>query len=308
MANMVLEKIVNSAEKTPAGFPTMPGYTPGAQSAAGAFGGAQATQVAKQSGFTPAGSAPAGAYGAQVPAPVPGAVQYSDAARLTMDDVVVKTGFLTGLMIAAAFASAALMTLQPQAASLLLLAATVVGLVTGLVNVFRREPSPVLISIYAAAEGVVMGALAAILESTLPGVVGQAALATFAVFVVALVAYRFGWVKNGRRLQAFALIGVISVLLLQVANGLLTFFGVFSNPYGIEGMSFMGIPVAALLGLLVILIGTASLIGDFDAAARAVNVGVEKKYAWSLAFGIMVTVIWLYFNLLRYAMILASDR
>jgi len=217
--------------------------------------------------------------------------------RLTYDDVIIKTGGLLALLVVVA---AATWTLAPQ----LWIIGAVVGLVLGLVNAFKKNPSPVLITLYTVAQGVFLGGISAFYESFYNGIVGQAVLATLSVFAVALVLFRSGKVRVTPKFQRAVIIGMVGYLVYSLLNVVLMLFGVGGDGYGPLRSGFLGIVV----GLVAVGLAAASLIMDFDSIKRGVEQGAPAKFAWSAAFGLIVTLIWLYLELLRLLAILRGDN
>ncbi|AOZ72955.1 hypothetical protein BK816_06335 [Boudabousia tangfeifanii] len=284
--------------KTPAGYPTMPGYTPG-----------QGTQSRSNAGTMPQ---------PQVVPPVqydPLESQYagpaatnSEMGRVTYDSVLMKSLFLFALAIAAGVGEWLLFSWSGQnIATTVGFGATFAGFILAMINIFKKSISPTLISLYAICEGASLAFFSMLFETMVPGVVFQAVIASLIVFAVSLGLFASGKVRNSTRLAKFTLMGVLSLLLLQVADFFLVRFGVINNPWGLEGGTIFGIPVAGLLALLVVFLGVSSLIGDFDSIKLAVERGLPDVVGWKLAFGLMVTLVWLYTQLLRYLAIL-NDR
>jgi len=216
--------------------------------------------------------------------------------RLTYDDVIVKTGGLLALLVVVA---AATWTLAPG----LWIVGAVVGLVLGLVNAFKKSPSPALITLYAAAQGVFLGGISAVFESFYDGIVGQAVLATLSVFAVALVLFRSGKVRVTPKFRRAVLIGLVGYLVYSLLNVVLMFAGVGGGDFG----PLRSWPLGIIVGLVAVGLAAASLIMDFDAIKRGVDQGVPAKFAWSAAFGLIVTLVWLYLELLRLLAILRGE-
>jgi len=216
--------------------------------------------------------------------------------RLTYDDVIVKTGGLLALLVVVA---AATWMVAPG----LWIVGAIVGLVLGLVNAFKKEPSPVLITLYTVAQGVFVGGISAFYEAAFNGLVGQAVLATLSVFAVSLFLFRSGKVRVTPKFQRAVLIGMAGYLVYSLVNLGLMFFGVGGGQYGPLRSGLLGIVV----GLVAVGLAAASLIMDFDAIKRGVDQGVPAKFAWSAAFGLIVTLVWLYLELLRLLAILRGD-
>ncbi|UZN04332.1 Bax inhibitor-1/YccA family protein [Cellulomonas sp. S1-8] len=219
-----------------------------------------------------------------------------DTGRLTYDDVIIKTGGLLALLVVVA---AATWVIAPG----LWIVGAIVGLVLGLVNAFKKEPSPVLITLYAVAQGVFVGGISAFYESAFNGIVGQAVLATLSVFAVALVLFRSGKVRVTPKFRRAVLIGMVGYLVYSLVNLGLMLFGVGGGEYGPLRSGPLGIGI----GLLAVGLAAACLIMDFDSIKRGVDQGVPAKFAWAAAFGLIVTLVWLYLELLRLLAILRGE-
>lgn len=180
--------------------------------------------------------------------------------------------------------------------------AALVGFVLALVNIFKKEPSPGLILGYAAAQGVFVGGISAFYERIYPGIVSQAVLATFVVVGVTLALFASGKIRASKRATKIFLVAIIGYAAFSLINVFVMIFGgAGANPWGLRGLNIPGteIPLGLVLGVLAVLLGAYSLVLDFDFIQKGVQQRVPKKYAWTGAFGIMVTVIWLYLEILR---------
>ena len=182
----------------------------------------------------------------------------------------------------------------------LFVGAAIVGFVLALVNIFKREPSPALILGYAGAQGIFLGGISAFFELMFPGIVTQAVLATFAVVGVTLALFASGKVRASAKATKVFLIAMVGYLAFSLINVGLMVFGVSTDPWGLRtGVEIAGIPLGVILGVLAVLLGAYSLVMDFDFIQKGVQNRIPKKYQWTGAFGIMVTVIWLYLEILR---------
>lgn len=214
-----------------------------------------------------------------------------DTGRLTYDDVIVKTGGLLALLVVVA---AATWTLAPG----LWMVGAVVGLVLGLVNAFKKSPSPALITAYVVAQGLFLGGISAFYAGAFGGgVVPQAVLATFSVFGVALFLFRSGRVRVTPKFTKFLLIAMGGYVVFALLNFVLSFVLPSSSAFGPLRGGLLGVVV----GFVAVGLAAASLIVDFDSIKRGVEQGVPAKFAWSAAFGLIVTLVWLYLELLRLA-------
>src|SRR5699024_3751341 len=181
------------------------------------------------------------------------------------------------------------------------------GFVLGLVNAFKREPSPGLILTYAALEGVFLGMISGVFEMLWPGIVVQAVLATFITFGVTLALFKSGKVRVTPKFTRFLMIGMISYGIFCLVNLGIMWFTDFGGAFGMRDMEIMGFPIGVVIGLVAVVLAAMSLIMDFDAIQRGVQSGAPRKYAWAAAFGLTVTLIWLYIEFLRILAILRGD-
>ena len=201
--------------------------------------------------------------------------------RMTMDDVVTRTSILFALLIVTGvFAWNANLGAGALLGSLVV--ATVLGMVIA------------LIMVYAALEGIVLGTISAVYESVYPGIVSQALIATAVAFAGVLFAYRSGKISISARATKLATGAIIGYLILGVVNLIGGNF-IFNGTFG---------PFVALFGVG---LATFFLALDFDQAAKAVAIGVPQEESWRVGFGMMVSVVWLYLEVLRLLSILRRD-
>jgi uncharacterized YccA/Bax inhibitor family protein len=215
-----------------------------------------------------------------------------DTGRMTLDDVVMRTATVFGLLVVAA---AATWFLEPNFGIVLL--AMVVGLVLGLVNSFKKNPSPALILAYAAFEGVFVGGISLLYEDRWHGIVAQAVLGTLAAFAAMLALYRFKVIQATPRFRRVLIIAAVGYLVFGLVNLLGSLFGVWTNVYS-SG------PLAILLSAAGVVLASLFLILDFDFVEQGIRNGIPAKYAWTAAFGLVVTIVWLYLEMLRLLSIL----
>lgn len=217
-----------------------------------------------------------------------------DGEVMTVEDTLAKTvGAFALLLVGAAIGW---ITGMP----LLWIGAAIVGLVLGLVNSFKREPSAPLILIYAAVEGIFVGGISSYFESQFDGIVVQAVIATLVVIGVTLALFASGKIRASKRATKVFLIAMIGYGIFSLINFGLVVTGVQTDPYGLRGsLTIAGIPLGIVLGVFVVIMAAYSLVLDFDFIQRGVNNKAPRKYGWTGAFGIMATVIWLYLEILR---------
>ncbi|MFB9166453.1 MULTISPECIES: Bax inhibitor-1/YccA family protein [Arthrobacter] len=226
----------------------------------------------------------------------------SQTGRMTYDDVIMKTVFTLTLVLV----GAALGWMVPA----LMWPGMIIGLVLGLVNSFKKEPSPVLILAYALFEGLFLGGLSGLLEGVYPGIVVQAVLGTLSVFLVTLVLFRNAKVRATPKMTRFFIIALSGYALFSMINFFLMVFNVTTTPWGINGMNIPGtnIPFGVVIGLFAIGLAAFSLIVDFTSIEQGVQRGVPTKYSWTAAFGLTVTLVWLYVEILRLLAILRGNN
>jgi uncharacterized YccA/Bax inhibitor family protein len=227
-----------------------------------------------------------------------------DTGRLTYDDVIIKTGGLLALLVVVA---AATWNFAPGLWPL----GALVGLVLGLVNAFKRNPSPALIIAYTVAQGVFLGGISLAFQNmtvdgtstgTAEPIVLQAVIATFATFGAALFLFRSGRVRVTPKFTRWLIIAMVGYLAFSLVNLVMSFF-VSSDGFG----PLRDGPFGILVGLFAVGLAAASLIMDFDSIKRGVEQGVPAKFAWSAAFGLIVTLVWLYLEILRILAILRGS-
>lgn len=184
----------------------------------------------------------------------------------------------------------------------------IVGFVLALVNIFKREPSPALILAYAGAQGLFVGGISAFYQSRWEGIVVQAVVATLVVVGVTLALFASGKIRASKRATQIFLVAMIGYAVFSLVNFGLMAFGVTSSMFGLRDVTFLGMPLGFWLGILVVLMAAYSLVLDFDSVKTGVERGAPAKYGWTAAFGIMVTVIWLYLEILRLLAILRGNN
>lgn len=186
------------------------------------------------------------------------------------------------------------------------LPAMLIGLVLGLVIAFKKEPNPALIRIYAVFEGLFVGGISSILENYYPGVVSQAVLATLVVVGTTLALYKNGKIRSTPKMTRFFTIAITAYAIFSLVNLGLQLTGAIDGMFGIYSQTVFGIPIGLALGAFAILMGTYSLILDFEFVDRGIANRIAERYGWTAAFGIVVTVIWIYVEILRLISILRN--
>lgn len=237
----------------------------------------------------------------------------ADTGRLTYDGVIMKTvAMLAIVAVGFLVQMGLLLTGNGMLMQGLMWVGLGVGLVLGLVNAFKREPNRGLILGYAAAQGLAIGGLSAIIEfgMGLDGIVFQALLATACVFAATLALYAFRIVRVTPKFTRFFFIILIGYGLFSLVNFGLMITGVSTDPWGLRSVEvpILGLPFGVVLGALAVLLGAYSLMLDFNNVEIGVQRGVPAKYGWQAAFGITATIIWLYVEILRMLAILRGNN
>lgn len=219
-------------------------------------------------------------------------------ARMTMDDVIVKTGTLFAVLLVGAYVG--------WSAPGLTFVGLIVGLVLAFANIFKKSVSPGLVLAYGGAEGVFLGGLSqifsAIYAETAPNLVSQAVMGTLIAFGTMLFLYKSGIIKVNGRFKKVFMVAMVSYLVIAVASLISSFAGVG------EGWGFYGV---GGLGMLLCVAGVAlasfSLVMDFEMITQTIAAGAPEKEAWRMAFGLTITLVWLYTELLRLLAIFSGN-
>lgn len=167
------------------------------------------------------------------------------------------------------------------------------GLVMALVTVFKKTWAPWTAPLYAALEGLAIGGISAFAEARFPGIVLQAVALTFGTMLALLMAYRSGLIKVTKNFLLGVTAATGAIFLVYLVNFAMRFFGT-SIPF-IHDNGWLGIGFS----LLVVVIAALNLVLDFDFIEKGAEQGAPKYMEWYSAFGLMVTLIWLYIEILR---------
>ena len=215
---------------------------------------------------------------------------YGTPQRMTMDDVIVKTGILLAIVVGVGAAS--WVAGVPLGVGAL---AALVGFGLAMVNIFKKQVSPALVVAYAGAQGVFLGTVSASYNGQYRGIVVQAVVGTAAVFAAVLFGYKSGRLRatpKFRKVVTFGLIGLVAVMLVNLLVGAFT----TGDPLGISGGN-TGLSILFTGGLIVF--GALTFVLDFDQADAMIAAGVPEREAWRVGFGLIVGLVFLYLNILR---------
>lgn len=222
-----------------------------------------------------------------------GAIDYGE--NMTIQGTVNKTG----LLLLLAFASAAwtwskfYTSGSPASVGPYVLLGVIGGFIVAMVTVFKQSWSPVTGPIYALLEGLVLGGASAMFAALYHGIVLEAVGLTFGVLLCMLAAYKSGLIRATEKFKVGVIAATGGVVLVYIASFVLGFFGI--QIPGIFGNGIIGIGFS----LLVVGIAALNLILDFDAIQRGAESGAPKYMEWYGAFALMITLVWLYLEILR---------
>jgi len=218
---------------------------------------------------------------------------------MTVQDSIVKSVISFVVLLVGAAIGWFIVAANPELAVGVFLIAGIGAFVLALVNIFKREPSPALILLYALLEGALVGGLSSMYNQLWDGIVIQAVVGTLAVVGITLALFASGKIRASKRATKIWFIAMFGYIGLTIVNMILMLTGVVKNPWGIDGIEVFGIPLGVVIGVLVVIMAAYSLVLDFDMIQRGVQNGAPAKFGWTGAFSIMVTVVWLYLEILR---------
>lgn len=242
----------------------------------------------------------------------PGLQAPASPGRMTLDSVVEKTAITVGTVVL--FAAVAWFAIGEmfidsitvneaavQKAWMFAMGGMLIGFALAMVNSFKKAISPALVLAYAAAEGVFVGAFSKIVSTWVGDstIVFQAVLGTFVAAGTTLAAYKFFNIRVTDKFRKVVTISLFAFVGVMLVNFLLSMFGVLDQG-GLRSFGFLGLVVSLIaIGLAVL-----CLIMDFDFVERGVEAGLPERESWRAAFGLTVTLVWLYLEILRVLAIL----
>jgi len=223
--------------------------------------------------------------------------------RMTVEDTIIKTILAFAVLLIGAYVGWTFASIP------IMITGLVGGLVLGLVNTFKKVPSPALIVAYAALEGLFVGAISMVYNAMWDGIVTQAVIGTLGVIGVTLFLFLSGRFRSSARMTKVVSVAMIGYLVYQVINMILMATGVTGNAqFGLSSATIMGIPLGVIIGVVVVFLAAYSLVLDFESIKIGAERGVPAIYAWQGAFGILVTVVWLYLEILRMLALMRSNN
>ncbi|MFJ1600898.1 Bax inhibitor-1/YccA family protein [Streptomyces sp. NPDC088261] len=224
---------------------------------------------------------------------------------MTIDDVVARTAMTLGTVVLTAVLSWVLLPVDDANLGTsygIAIGAALIAFVFAMIQSFKRTPVPALIFAYAAFEGVFLGVISNAVSTYIsPGVVIQAVLGTMAVFAGVLIAYKMRWIRVTRRFYGFVMAAAMGFLILMAVNALFALFG------GGDGLGFRSGGLGILFGVIGIILGACFLALDFKQVEDGVAYGAPREESWLAAFGLTVTLVWIYTEMLRVLSILQGN-
>jgi uncharacterized YccA/Bax inhibitor family protein len=218
----------------------------------------------------------------------------AESSTMTINGTINKIGIMLLLLIAAAaYTWNMVMGADPGMAGTLAMLGAIGGFITALVTIFRPQSSAISAPIYAILEGLFLGAISAIINSAYPGVAFQAVLLTIGTLFTMLFLYRSGRIRATPKFRRGVMMATGAVFFAYLISWIM---GLLGMPVGFMHSSG---PLGILINLVIIVIAALNLIMDFDFIEKGSQMGAPKYMEWYGAFGLMVTLIWLYIEFLR---------
>ncbi len=220
------------------------------------------------------------------------AARFDDA--MTVRGTVNKTFLLTVILLIAGYIPWNMaVSGNTQYLGALMITGMIGGLVVALITAFKKEYAAITAPLYAALQGLAIGGISVLFEMRYPGIVLQAIMLTVAVLVALLLAYTSGYIKATENFKLGVVAATGGIMILYLASFVLGFFGI--------QMNFMhdSSPLSIGISVVVVIIAALNLVLDFDFIENGAEAGAPKYMEWYAAFGLMVTLIWLYIEILR---------
>lgn len=225
---------------------------------------------------------------------------YTGNERMTIEGTVNKMFIALAILLGGAFASWSMYWNGQANVAGLAIGGAIAGFVLALIISFKPKAAPYLVPIYAACEGLFLGAISAQFENLYEGITMQASALTLCVFIALLVAYRFRIIQATKNFRLGVFAATMGIMLVYLLSFVLGFFGI-QIPY-LHDNSLIGIGIS----VVIVIIAALNLVLDFDFIESGAEQGAPKYMEWYGAFGLMVTLVWLYIEILRLLSKLAS--
>ncbi|MFP6765192.1 MAG: Bax inhibitor-1/YccA family protein [Planctomycetaceae bacterium] len=218
---------------------------------------------------------------------------YEQSSTMTIEGTATKTAILLAVVVTAAWFTWNQSLQQNPIAGPLMFGGAIVGFITAFVTIFKKQWAPITAPVYAAAEGLFLGGISAIFEAGYPGIAVQAMGLTFGTLFGLLLAYRTGLIRATENFKLGVFAATSGIFLLYLVNFIMSFFS-----GGIPHIHQSG-TVGIGFSLFVVVIASLNLVLDFDFIEEGAARGAPKYMEWYGAFGLLVTLVWLYLEILR---------
>lgn len=231
-----------------------------------------------------------------------GLATYETSSAMTVEGTATRTALLLAVVVAAASVTWKQFAEQNPIVSTLMMGGLTVGLITAIITIFKKSWAPITAPIYATAEGLFLGGLSAFFETRYPGIAFQAVGLTFGTLFGLLLAYRTGIIRATENFKLGIFAATSGICLVYFVGFIMSFFGAgipYIHEAGMIGIGF---------SLFVVVIAALNLVLDFDFIEQGAAHGAPKYMEWYGAFGLLVTLIWLYIEILRLLAKLNSRR
>lgn len=220
---------------------------------------------------------------------------------MTIDGTVNKSFIMLAILTASAGYTWYHMTTGTGSGLALLVLGLIGGFITALITIFRPSSSPYTAPLYAILEGLVLGAVSQLMDAVYPGIVMQAVMLTMGVFFLMLMAYKTGFIQANEQFRTIIFIATASIAFVYLISFILRFFG--TDIPMIHANGWVGI----VFSLIVVGVASLNLIIDFDDIKQFSDAQLPKYMEWYASFSLMLTLVWLYLEILRLLSKLRSD-
>ena len=217
------------------------------------------------------------------------AARSGDGTSMTIQGTTNKTLLLLMLIVL----SASFVWGNPALFMPLLLPAVIIGFIIAIITVFKKDKAYITAPIYALVEGIVLGGISSIFEAQYPGIVIQAVALTFGTLFCLLLAYKSKLIRATENFKLGVVAATGGIAVVYIISMVLSFFGVRIS------MIYSSSPMGILFSLFVVVIAALNLVLDFDFIEKGSEIGAPKYMEWYGAFGLIVTLVWLYLEILR---------
>ncbi len=225
----------------------------------------------------------------------------TDTGVMTVQGTVNKVGILFLLTLAGAvYTWNKFLAGGPEAVTVWMAIGGIGGFILALITIFNKERANILAPIYAIFEGLFLGAISAFFAATYEGIVMRAVMLTMAVLFTLLFAYKSGMIKVTQKFRAGVVAATVGIAVAYFLSFILSMFGM--NTSFMYGGGTMGI----IISLVIVGVAALNLVLDFDFIENGAKAGLPKYFEWYGAFGLMVTLIWLYLEILRLLSLLSG--